>query len=191
LALSADWRRPAAPAQKVRPPASVFKSALSASARTKRPVLSRPADQRSERTVEAVGMWANVSARLSKGCGRSAVHSPACPRRVWLSERRPHQIARPTADGAIASRWWNSDRTFGHSLAGDRIPTRRSPRMVRTDSPTPWHVPGCECVLRCHRRSRPSRPSPPRGHRACLPNARLRARTGQVPRPSPWPNRRA
>jgi hypothetical protein len=24
-------------------------------------------------------MWANASARLSKGCGRSAVHSPACP----------------------------------------------------------------------------------------------------------------
>src|SRR3954454_7561371 len=43
-------------------------------------------------------MWANASARLSKGCGRSAVHSPACPQPAPTEARDAGlQLERPTA----------------------------------------------------------------------------------------------
>src|SRR3954462_15234659 len=52
----------------------------------------------SEVAVGAAGMWANASARLSKGCGRSAVHSPACPQPAPTEARDAGlQLERPTA----------------------------------------------------------------------------------------------
>src|SRR3954471_4758136 len=107
-------------------------------------------------------MWANASARLSKGCGRSAVHSPACPQPAPTEARDAGlQLERPTAL-ATGMKTVRLEGELGCSIAPMKLGPKYTPRGRAEPVSTPTGVlPGASRLSPRHsaHRSLPRRSS--------------------------------